>query len=159
MNIKAQKFYEQLKGKKVAFIGAGVSYCDSLLLTARKRAYLAAFEALEVDEREHILDLFADGCLGCLFETETEGDVFKDVEMGEKRVLLKDRVYGSLMWGRVLDAFAVKGNVACVGGLKSADDTQGGGLTAARRAEQSHELLVVYLQIDMIENSLSIIGF
>ena len=38
MNIKAEKFYNGLKGKKVAFIGAGVSHKQLIRIFAEKGA-------------------------------------------------------------------------------------------------------------------------
>ena len=39
MNIKAEKFYNELKGKKVAFIGAGVSHKQLIEIFAKKQHY------------------------------------------------------------------------------------------------------------------------
>ena len=48
MNIKAQKFYEQLKGKKVAFIGAGVSHKQLIEIFAQKGAVVTLCDKKEL---------------------------------------------------------------------------------------------------------------
>ena len=49
MNIKAEKFYEELKGKKVAFIGAGVSHKQLIEIFAKKGAIVTLCDKKELD--------------------------------------------------------------------------------------------------------------
>ena len=48
---------------------------NALLLTAGKLLDRALFVALEVDDRQHVLDPAPDLILGQLFELQTKGDV------------------------------------------------------------------------------------
>ena len=79
--------------------------------------------------------------------------------MWEQRIFLENRINGALVRRGILYAFSVKENVSRISSFKAADDTESSGLTATGWTEQGNELLVVYLQIDMIENQLSIIRF
>ena len=49
MNIKAEKFYNELKGKKVAFIGAGVSHKQLIEIFAKKGAVVTLCDKKELD--------------------------------------------------------------------------------------------------------------
>ena len=49
MNIKAEKFYNGLKGKKVAFIGAGVSHKQLIEIFAKKGAVVTLCDKKELD--------------------------------------------------------------------------------------------------------------
>lgn len=49
MNIKAEKFYNELKGKKVAFIGAGVSHKQLIEIFAKKGAEVTLCDKKELE--------------------------------------------------------------------------------------------------------------
>lgn len=49
MNIKAEKFYNELKGKKVAFIGAGVSHKQLIEIFAKKGAVVTLCDKKELE--------------------------------------------------------------------------------------------------------------
>ena len=48
MNIKAENFYKELKGKKVAFIGAGVSHKQLIEIFAKKGAVVTLCDKKEL---------------------------------------------------------------------------------------------------------------
>ena len=50
MNIKAQQFYEELKDKKVAFIGAGVSHKQLIGIFAKKGAQVTLCDKKQLED-------------------------------------------------------------------------------------------------------------
>ena len=58
--------------------------------------------------------------------------------------------------GDVVDALSVKQALTGVWRFKAADDAQGGCLTAAGRTENRDKFLVVYIEIDVVENAFSV---
>ena len=65
---------------------------DTLLLTARKAGHVACFEAGQTDKREHFAGLALDFGGVHLFDVQAEGDVLRNVQMGEQGVALENRV-------------------------------------------------------------------
>ena len=120
---------------------------NSLLLTAREGRYASSFKALEVYDRTHLENLLVKLLLVHLAKTRTEGDVLIYVEMREKGVLLKDRIYRSFVGRDVFYVLAVKINVSVVGRFKAADNTEGSSFTAARGTEQGNKFLIPYVKI------------
>ena len=82
---------------------------------------------------------------------QPEFDVFIYVQMREQRIALEDRVDVSFVRRNVIDAFSIKKNVTRRGLRKTADDSQRGSLTTTGRAQESNELLVLNVQIQMIQ--------
>ena len=153
---RGERFVEQ-KHSRVVDERAGDG--DALLLAARQSRDGAALEAFEVDESERVLHPLYDLFFLDLRDPQTERDVFKHVEMREKRVTLENCVDVALVRRHVVYTDAVEEHVAGVGALESADYTQSRRLAAARRAEQSDELLVTDIKVDVVEHRLAVVGF
>ena len=77
----------------------------------------------------------------CFFsDLKSESDIFRDGHMRKKGVFLEYSVEIALVGREGGNILSVKQNLSLVGGLKSADNAQGGCLAAAGRTEQGHEL-------------------
>ena len=92
-----------------------------------------------------------------LCNVQAEGDVVVHVQMREQRVALEDRVDLALIGGQIVDPFAVEQHVAGRRGQKTADDPEHGRLSAAAGPQQCEEFLVVDVQVDVVENRLSVL--
>ena len=76
--------------------------------------------------------------------------------MGEQGILLENRVDVPFVRRQIVDALAFKDNVAAFRLQKSADDPQRGGFAAAAGTEDRHKFLFVDVQVDMIEDDLTV---
>ena len=90
--------------------------------------------------------------LGQFAQLEAEGDVVKDVQMGEKGVFLKDGVHPAAVGRHVGDVLVLKEDAALGGHLEAADDTQHGGFAAAGGAEQRDELTLADVKVDIVKH-------
>ena len=129
----------------------------TLLLATGQARHLAVFEALEADDFQHLGHAFVDLILLDLCNAQAEGDVVVHVQMREQRVALEDRVDLALIGGQIVDPFAVEQHVAGRRGQKTADDPEHGRLSAAAGPQQCEEFLVVDVQVDVVENRLSVL--
>ena len=91
---------------------------------------------------QHFGDGFTDLVFFFAFEPHTERNVLVDVQMREKRVLLKDRVDGALMRRHVVDLLITKKDIAAIRCDEAADGAQNRGFAAAGGPEQRYELAV-----------------
>ena len=124
-----------------------------------ERFSIALFKAGELHELEHLRYLLLNLGGRDFLHTQGEGDVLKDVEMGEKRIALKHGVDVALMRWKGSDVLAEKEHVALVGLLKTGDDPQCGGLTAAAWTQERYKLVVIDIQIDMVQYRLPVKRF
>ena len=129
---------------------------DALLLSAGQARDVAALEARELDEREHLVDLLLDLVARQLLLAQRKRHVFKHVQVGEEGVALENGVDVALVRRNVVDALTEKEDVALIRRFKAADHAQGRGLAAAGRAEQRQKFIVVNVEIDAVENGLAI---
>ena len=144
--IKRPKRFVQQQNPRTAHQSARNG--DPLLLSARERRARPPLKAAEVDEFEHLHHAAADLLFGELLQPQPEGHVFKNVEMREQRVSLKDGVDLALIGRQIVDAHALKVQVARSGRFKTADDSQCRRLAAAGGTEQRDELLVMNSEVD-----------
>ena len=79
--------------------------------------------------------------------TKSERDVFKDVEVGEERVGLKDGVDVTVIGSVVRDVATTEENSSTRWFFETTEHSQRRGLAAARGAKQAEELTVVDLKI------------
>jgi hypothetical protein len=79
--------------------------------------------------------------------------------VGEECIFLKNGVDVALVGRDVVDALAVKDNVALVGALEAADDAKRRGFSTARRAEKRDKFLVMDDKINVVENGFSVKAF
>ena len=78
-------------------------------------------ENLDVDSKEALSEI---------------GDIFKDIQVGEDSVALKDHRHIALIRGLLVDLFAIQNNSPGGGKLKAGDQSQGSGFSAAGRTQQ-----------------------
>ena len=130
-----------------------------LLLAAGQAGDSAVFKTAQGHQREHLVDLGLNLPLGHLLLPKGEGHVFKDVQMGEEGILLKNSVDVPFVGGHVVDFLAQKEDIALIRGLKAADEPEHGGLSAARGAQQGDKLVVIDVQVDVLEHRLPVKGF
>ena len=129
---------------------------DALLLSAGQARDVAALEARELDEREHLVDLLLDLVARQLLLAQRKRHVFKHVQVGEEGVALENGVDVALVRRNVVDALTEKEDVALIRRFKAANHAQGRGLAAAGRAEQRQKFVVVNVEVDAVENGLAV---
>ena len=111
--------------KNFGLVDDGARDGDTLLLTARKRGNRTFFKTFEVHHLQRFFHLFFDFRFGKgnefrfrfaffigvrgfnAFEFQAESNVVENVEVGEKRVFLKYRIYGAFVWRKKGNVFAV----------------------------------------------------
>ncbi len=153
---RAERLVEQ---QHLGVVDEGAGDGDALLLAAGETGHGTMLKALERYESEHLHHLGLDLLLGDLFLPQGEGHVFKDVQVGEQGVLLKDGVHTPLVGGHVVDLLPQEEDVALVRRLKAADEPQQGRLAAAGGAEQGDKLVVVDVQVDAFQHRLTVERF
>ena len=125
-----------------------------LLLAAGEPGDAALFKAVQGNQGEHLPDPGFDFVLGELLLPQGEGHVFKDVQVGEKGIFLKDRVDISLVGGHVVDALAQEDHVSLVGGFKAADEPEERSFAAAGGTQKGEKFVVVNVQVDIFQDGL-----
>ena len=110
---------------------------DALLLAAGELVRLLAGLLAELDQVEHVLDLLLHRLDAA--PAQAEGDVLEDVEVREERVGLEDGVHRPLVGRQVGHVLVAELDRAGGGLLQAGDHAQGGGLAAARGAEEREE--------------------
>ncbi len=125
---------------------------DALLLAAAEQRPGPIFESGQADEIERAQDAVLDFVLGKPARFERKGDVFRHGHVRPNRIGLKHHADVALI-GRQQpsavtdhDRLIAEKDIAGVGCLQTGDHAQGGGLTAAARAEQSENLAVIHLR-------------
>ena len=78
--------------------------------------------------------------------------------MGIQRVVLEDHSDVSVLGRNVIDALTVDVQVAARDIFQTGDHAQGGGLAAARRADQNDEFLVLNIQIKGLHGNDTFVG-
>ena len=76
--------------------------------------------------------------------------------MREQRITLEHRIDVAFVRRHAVDLFAVEEDISLIWLDKAADNAQSGRLAAARWAEEGDKLLVVDIQIDALEHSLTV---
>ncbi len=88
------------------------------------------------------------------FEFETECNVVEYVEVGEQRILLKDRIDGAFVRRKFCDIFAAEEHLALRGYFKSRNHSQSRRLSAAARSQEGDEFSLFDIEIYVVENAL-----
>jgi hypothetical protein len=125
---------------------------DTLALAAGK---LAGFEGELLGQLQDVggaADLLLDLCLGQAGDAQGKGDVFKDRQVGVKRIALEHHRDAAVHRGSGRDIDAVDHDAAGGRGLKPGDDAQKGGLAAARGADEHDEFLVADRKVDAVQH-------
>ena len=81
--------------------------CDTLLLTAGKRADASLLKSLQIYQVQDPAHLALDDILGHLLLLEPESDIIVDIHMRKQSVPLEDRVDRSLVGRQILDRLPV----------------------------------------------------
>ena len=104
---------------------------NTLLLAAGHLADAAALKALQADHLQHIAHLAADGLFVHLLQAQAKG-------------------------GHTGNILALQQHLTRVGFQEACDQAQGGGLAAAGRTQQRYELFVMDVQVQPIQNALTV---
>jgi hypothetical protein len=104
---------------------------------------------LELDELEHRLHLVVD--VGLLLTSQPERDVLEDVEVGEQRVVLEDRVHRPAVGLVVGDLASREPDRPGRRGLEARHHPQRRGLAAPGRAEEGEEGPRGYVEIEVVD--------
>src|SRR5207253_11166436 len=122
--------------------GAGQRH--ALLLAARELGRVAVAQVTHAHHVEDAVDLVADLSTRQAADLEAEADVLGHRHVGPDRVRLEDHRHAALLRGQRAPGRGDRAPVQLDGALarveKAGDHAQGGGLAAARRAEQRDEL-------------------
>ena len=110
---------------------------DALGLAAGDLGRLAALEAGQLDELEHLGDALLDLGVVDVRPAQAEGDVLVDRQVREQGVVLEDRVDVPLVGRQPGDVLALEFDQPRGRRLEPADHPQGGGLAAAGRPQQA----------------------
>ena len=122
-----------------------------MLLSAGESRYLASLKAAQVHKREHVLYTLHDFFFLHFSDAQTEGDILEYIEMREKRIFLKNRIYRPFIWRHIVHLFIHKYDIAFIRGFKSADDAERGCLSAAGRTEQRHKFLIMDIEVNTFQ--------
>ena len=76
--------------------------------------------------------------------------------MGEQRVLLKHGVHRTLVGRHARDVLALQKHLAGGWLQKACDEAEGGGFAAAGGSQQRHKLFVMDVEVQPIQNALTI---
>ena len=121
---------------------------NSLLLTARQSADVSLFKSAKIYKLKHFADFFLYFIVFRLLDSQSEGDIFKYVQVRKQCIFLKNCIDRTLVRGHIVDTFAVKEYVAGIRRNKSAYNTQGCGLAAAGWAQKGYKFIIVNVEID-----------
>lgn len=106
----------------------------------------------QVQHFKATIDPFGDFSFGKFARAQAKGHIFINVEMGKKRVALKNRVHLALDGGKIGDVLAATENLPRVGQFQSGYNAQQSRLTAPGRAQQGKKLPGTYRQGDIVQN-------
>ena len=84
-------------------------------------------------------------------ETQREGDVLPDGQVGVQGVVLEDHGQVAVLGGQIVHGFPVDQKVSGCDVLQPDNHAQGRRLAAAGRADEDHELAVRDVQVDVVD--------
>ena len=79
--------------------------------------------------------------------------------MGEKCIALEYGVDVAFVGRNSVYALAVEEHISAGGLEKACDYAESGGLSAARRPEKGNELLILYVETDVFEDTFALLKF
>src|SRR5215218_7124805 len=100
---------------------------------------LATAEAVELQQREHLVNARTDLRFRQTILLEPERHILLDRKMRKQRVALEHHVKRTLVRRHAHEIDAVKQNASLIGRLEAGKQAQQGGLAATRRAKQREE--------------------
>ena len=132
---------------------------DPLLLSAGQGLHRSAFKTFQVDQVQDLFDFLFDDIFFCLLLPQAESDVLIDIHMGEQGISLEDRINRSLIRRQLCDIPAVQEDLPLRGQVKAGDHTQSRSLSAAGRAQESHEFAFFDFQIKIGNSQKAVLEF
>ena len=129
----------------------GATQGDALALAAGELARLAVEQVLAGEHGRRLVDAALDLGLGRLAQLQAEGHVVVHGHVRVQRVALEDHGDVAVLGGDVVDDPVADGERALGDLLEAGDHAQRGGLAAARRADQDHELPVLDLEVQVVD--------
>ena len=130
---------------------------DSLLLTSGELCRVTTNELLDPEHLQHLLDTLLDVVLLPFEVLESESDVLVDRHVRPQGIVLEQKSDVSLGRRDVDSRLRVEDDLvpycdpSLGGSLETRDHSQRGGLTAAGRAEQCDEVMLVDVKIQIID--------
>ena len=130
----------------------GASQRHALLLAAGELIGEPLFHSLELHQLHHVVGALDDLILRQLGYPQAVGNIFPDIQVGEKGVGLEHHGNAPLVGGDFGNVSFADKHIAAGGILKAGDHPQGGGFAAAGGAQQRHHLTVLDFQIDVVNS-------
>ena len=124
LKLEVERGKRLVKQKNARLYGKRPCNGDPLLLTAGKRGNIPALKTLEVNKREHFLNLFADILFFHALVAQTESNVFINIEMRKKLVSLEYCVNLPFMRREIVDVLTFKHDAAAVSLKETCDNPQ-----------------------------------
>ena len=132
----------------------GSGYGHALLLTARQRVHIPVLIVGHAHHLQHLPHAFVDLGLRHLLEFQTESDVVIHIQMREQGITLEDGVDRPFVRRHIRDVRSVYEYFSGVRGAETCYHAQERGLSAARRAEESQELALLYRYAHIVQDTL-----
>ena len=126
----------------------------ALLLAAGQLRGIACLEARELDERQHAAHALAALRARHPPHVEAERHVVEDRQMREERVALEDHPEAAALGWQGVEALVVEPDLAGARRQQPGEQVEGGGLAAARGAEEGDELAAAHLEREVVEDVL-----
>ena len=123
----------------------------ALALAARELVRVAVLEALQVHERDQLLDALADLARPLAADLQPVGDVVVNRHVLERGVVLEDEADVAVLHADAGVVLAVDHDPALVGFLEPGDHTQQRRFAAARGTEQGGQAPVGDVDRDVVE--------
>ena len=122
---------------------------NTLTLTTGQSLGLAIQQVLDLQDLSSLVHTLVDLILRGLAQFQTESDVLVNGHVGVQSVALEHHGDITILRGNVVDQTAADVHLALGDLLQTGDHTQGGGLAAARGADEDDELLILDLQVEV----------
>ena len=145
-----------IQKKHLGLIDQGPGYGHSLLLASGKQGHILLLKALQAYELQHLHDLLLYHVPAHLLDLEAEGDIFINIHMGEEGILLEHGIKLPLIGRHIAYVLPVKIHLALDGLQEASEDTEQGGLAAARWPQQGHKFIFINIKVNIFENGLSV---
>ena len=136
----------------------GAADSDTLALAARKRLGLAVEVLGDTQDLGSGANLAVDLVFGDLLELKRKRHVLVHRHVGVQSIALEHHGDVAVLGRHVVDALAVDEHVARGNVLQAGDHAHRRGLTAARRANEDDELLVVNGEVEVLYSEHAVLG-
>ncbi len=125
---------------------------DPLALAAGELGRFALQELAQIERLRHFADLGIDRVFVLLAHTQGKGDVLVDIHVRVKRVALKDHGHIALAGRQRAHLAIVEVKRTGAYRLEASDHVEHGRFTAAARANEGEELLILDQQIEIVHD-------